>query len=110
MSNTLTAQEVADQLRKAIRGEIAFRLANPEWTWDRVYAGNCMFDVGDWRITIFNDCDECDYVAYAGAPDGRHARFEDWCREQPEAISFDPIDLLAHEELLRLEGMCGMAT
>lgn len=74
----LTAAEVADQLRRAIRGEVPITL-QPHWpTWDDVYAGNVEFVIGDWSVTIFNDCDELDYVDSATAPDGRTGECNEW--------------------------------
>lgn len=103
----LTSQEVADHLRKAIRGGVEFKLHNPEWTWNRVYAGVCVFIVGDWEIAFFNDCDELDYVEEAVAPDGRRATFNELWEASGQ---MDAIDLLTDEELGTLESMCEDAT
>lgn len=79
MSTTLTGQEVAEQLRRAIRGEVSLLLASDQHeTWDEAFASNVVFDVGGWRIEIFNDCDSIDYCDSATAPDGRKGDFDDW--------------------------------
>lgn len=39
--------------------------------WERVYAGNVMFVLGNgWKVIVFNDCDEWDYIEDMLAPDG----------------------------------------
>lgn len=82
----LTATEVAEQLRHAIRGEAPVTL-QPHWpTWDDVYAGNVEFVIGDWSITIFNDCDELDYVDSATAPDGRTAECNEWWAAEQDPL------------------------
>lgn len=73
----LTGREVGEQIRRALRGEIEVRLVNPAWTWEAVFAGDVEFLFGDWRITIFNDCDSLDYVDNAIAPDGRIGTYAD---------------------------------
>lgn len=74
----VSGEEVAELLRQAIRGEVAVKLAHAEWTWEGTYAGDVGFVVGDWRVTIFNDCDELDYIDSVTAPDGRTGDFDQW--------------------------------
>jgi len=74
----ITPEEVAGVLRRVARGEIPIALVEPAHTWTDIYAGDVAFTAGGWRIVIFNDCMELDYVDSATAPDGRHADFEDW--------------------------------
>lgn len=71
---------------------------NAEVTWNGVYAGDVEFSIGDWRITIFNDCCELDYCDSAIAPDGRQGDFDYWWDEKQE-----PISLLTIEERAALE-------
>lgn len=74
----LTAADVAAQLMRAVRGEVPVRLVDPVQTWDYALAGNVNFMFGDWRFTIFNDCDSYDYVDSAAAPDGRTWEMPEW--------------------------------
>lgn len=41
-------------------------------SWRGTYAGNVAFLLPDgWRVVVFNDCSEWDYVSSVRAPDGR---------------------------------------
>ena len=43
-----------------------------------IYAGNVPYRASNgWRITIFNDCNEWDYVDHVSAPDGRSLSFDE---------------------------------
>jgi hypothetical protein len=43
-----------------------------------IYAGNVPYTASNgWRITIFNDCNEWDYVDHVIAPDGRSLSFDE---------------------------------
>ena len=107
----ITRQEVADVLKAAVAGEIPVRLVNPEQTWHVVYAGNMDFMLGDWRITIFNDCDELDYIDSVKAPDGREAEFEDLNGEDPVTSAYgDPLGLLSDDEWRMFEIILEQAT
>lgn len=100
----ITSQEVAEQLRRAVNGEVTVTLAMWESsTWDEIYCGNVSFMVGDWTIVFFNDCDEMDYVDHATAPDGRTADYGD-------LAGSDPLDdILTAEEFMALERLLGEA-
>ena len=54
--------------------------------------------IDGYKLIIFNDCNQVDYVDYAIAPDGREADFDDWW-----FVDEEPIDLLTDEEQTRLE-------
>lgn len=74
---TLSEQEVLDVLHAIERGEVTIpeeqRKAAAE-----VYCGNVEFTCSNgWRFTIFNDCDEWDYIDEVTAPDGRMIRSDD---------------------------------
>jgi hypothetical protein len=73
----LTGRDVAEQIRRALRGEIEVHLVNPIWSWDAIFAGDVPFLFGDWRITFFNDCDSLDYVDEAVDSAGRHVTYAD---------------------------------
>jgi hypothetical protein len=92
-------EEVAEQYRKALRGEVAIRLADPEWG---SFCGNVDFWFGDWRVTFFNDCDELDYTDSVTTLDGRRAEFDDWCDGYFIGC---PLDLLNEDEYAALEQM-----
>jgi hypothetical protein len=90
----IQASEIAEVFRQALRGEIAVKIEGSE-TWDDVYCGNVSFKFGDWRIEVFNDCWEFDYVENATAPDGRTAEFKQW--------EVDPVGLLTEAEIAAME-------
>lgn len=69
--------EIADVLRQAIRGEFPVTMISPD-TWQNS-SGDIPFLMNGWRIEIFADVGEVDYVATAIAPDGRTGEYEDWC-------------------------------
>lgn len=102
----IPASEVATQLKKAVAGQVSVELLDKSHTWDEVYAGDVWFQIGDWQIAFFNDCDELDYTSIAKAPDGSNAEFSDWCTE--EGITC-PLDLLSTEERNELERLLAAA-
>jgi hypothetical protein len=89
----IPATEIADLLRAVARGERVAQLADRNFSWDGVYAGDVAFKISGYRIVIFNDCDEVDYVDSAVSPDRRMSDSDDWM-----AAGGDPIDLLEQEE------------
>lgn len=100
-------EEVAEQYRKALRGEVPVKLADPEWSWERSYCGNVDFWFGDWKVTLFNDCAELDYTDSVTTPDGRQSEFDDWCKG--EFIGC-PLNLLDEDEYAALEQLVEQAT
>lgn len=103
----ITMDEVAEQYRMALRGEIQVRCADPEWTWGRCYCGNVGFWFGDWKIYFFDDCDELDYTDSVTTSDGRTAEFDDWC--EGDFIGC-PLSLLTEEEYAALKHLVEEAT
>jgi hypothetical protein len=104
VSAKLSGIEVVEQLRRALRGEVAIALADNRG-WNDTYAGDCAFHVSDWRIVFFNDCDELDYCDCATSPDGRTGDFDCWWDESTE-----PVALLTDSERCSLESMLESAT
>ena len=110
----LTGQEVAEQIRRAIRGEVDVRLQHPKDVWgDGV--GNVAFWFGDWSITFFDDAGELDYCDSATAPDGRSGDFDDWCAQSSEdgtelRPDTEPLEsILDRAELRKLEMLLNAA-
>lgn len=68
--------EIADVLRQAIRGEFPVTMISPS-NWQNS-SGDIPFLMNGWRIEIFADVGEVDYVSTARAPDGRTGDFDDW--------------------------------
>ena len=105
MSAAISREEVAEQLRKAVRGELTVALAEPQYGAWNERGGDVAFTFGVWTIWFFNDCDEMDYVDSARAPGGRVGAFADWTTS--EGGWENPLDMLdadeqhALEELLR---------
>ena len=89
----IPAKEIADLLRAVVRRERKVSLADPDLSWDKVYAGDVPLKIAGYDIVIFNDCDEVDYVDSAASPDKRIADFDDWF-----TTGANPIDLLQKEE------------
>jgi len=93
----LTAREVCQVLRDAILGRRVMVRVSGE-TWDELYAGMFMVDIGGWSITIFNDCDELDYCEGCVSPNGRP-----WSFDSGDRFGTDPIALLSVWERQKLE-------
>lgn len=93
--SAIQAGEIVEVFRQALRGEIAVKVLG-DTSWSDVYCGDVDFMFGDWRITVFNDCWEFDYVSHATAPDGREGEFDDWYPDSP-------VDALDQEELAAME-------
>ncbi len=75
MAGKLTEPEVLAVLRAIEQGEI--KLKAKEGTIP--FAGNCGYlaDNG-WKLEVFVDCGDWDYLDWAKAPDGREIHFEDF--------------------------------
>jgi len=95
----ITAETLLDVLRAAIDGKIHPSLINTEKTWDKVYAGDCAFVFGDWKIIFFNDCGELDYMDCAE----NLATHEKWNFAETPSDGRDPVEMLTEDERLCLE-------
>lgn len=98
----VSLQEAADLFRRALRGEVAVTLDEPEWTWAKTYCGVVGFRFGGWLVEFFNDCDELDYTDSIVAQDGRRTDFEDWAKPG-DGAPWCPLDLLTKQESDALE-------
>lgn len=83
----VSGYEVADILRRVGQGEMTVKLVDPRCTWEWVYAGNVAFEIAGYRIVIFNDCDELDYIDSVVTPDDRTGDFEAWYINGEEPVS-----------------------
>lgn len=83
----VSGQEIADLLRQVGQGEMTVKLVDPRCTWERVYAGNVAFEIAGYRVVIFNDCDELDYIDSVVTPDDRIGDFEAWYVNGEEPVS-----------------------
>jgi 2,3-bisphosphoglycerate-dependent phosphoglycerate mutase len=92
----IPGQEIAELFRKALRGEAKIFTVGAAWT--DIYASNVEVRIEGYKLVIFNDCNQVDYVDHAIAPDGRAADFDDWFFSNTE-----PVDLLTDDEQTRLE-------
>jgi hypothetical protein len=88
--------EIAELFRRVLRGEAKVFTVGGSWT--EIYASNVEVRIDGYKLVIFNDCNQVDYVDHAIAPDGREADFDDWFFSNTE-----PVDLLTDEEQTRLE-------
>lgn len=101
MSARIDSTEVAELFRSAMRGAIAVKLTGSR-SWADVYCGNVEFSFGTWRVTLFNDVMELDYVDSVVAPDGRTAEYDDWFKSP---LGMDPTDHLNRGERIALEAI-----
>lgn len=71
-----TEEELLEFLKAIEEGTIA--LQPEECIPQDIYAGDVPYTASNgWRITIFNDCNEWDYVDRVIAADGRSLRFDE---------------------------------
>jgi hypothetical protein len=100
VSPPVPAEEVAEILRKIGDGEITPRIAEGHPGWQELFSGNVHFDAGGWRIVVFVDCDDWDYVDSVFSPDGRIGKFEDWCApvDEPDHQRCQPDELLFRQD------------
>jgi hypothetical protein len=97
-ADEVTGPELVELFRKAIRREV--KIVALGASWKHVYAGDVRFRIGDYTVTIFNDCNELDYVDSAVAPDGREGDFDAWYNTNAE-----PVSLLTELEYQQLENL-----
>lgn len=90
----LSAEDLADHLRKAVQGHLRVSLLDPKRPWG--YSGDVSFMIGGWEVTFFNDCSDLDYVDRACTLDGRASDFEYWATVDGQG--HNPLDHLTREE------------
>lgn len=95
MAASIAREEVADVLRRIMRGEI-------EATCEDTHQCGFIIRAAGHVITIFDDASSLDYVEVAEWADGRVATFDEWWG------AGDPLDLLTYEETARLERVLGI--
>ena len=94
--NSITAEEVVVLLRRVISGEL--KIVAVGASWDDIYAGNVRVRIDGYKLVIFNDCNQLDYVDSITAADGRHGDSDHWFLSNTE-----PVDLMTDEEGTELE-------
>jgi hypothetical protein len=66
----VTEQDIVAMCEAVDAGELSVILEGGQ-TWDEAYSGNMSFLFGNgYRLVVFNDCGEWDYVDSYIAPDG----------------------------------------
>lgn len=90
----ITEEELLEFLKAIEEGTIALQ---PEGCIPQdIYAGDVPYTASNgWRITIFNDCNEWDYVDRVIAADGRLLRFDDIDNFMDVAREYMPDDEVA---------------
>ena len=84
----ITEDELLQFLKAIEEGTIALRA---EYDPQDVYAGNVPYMASNgWRITIFNDCNEWDYVDEVITADGRSVDFDSIDNYMPRAREYMP--------------------
>lgn len=94
----IPGQEIAELFRRALRGEVKIFTVGASWT--DIYASNVEVRIDGYKLVIFNDCNQFDYVDHAIAPDGREGDFDDWFNSDT-----DPVQMLTDDEQTRLEAL-----
>ena len=95
---TIPGTEIADLFRQAIKGEVEVMAVDS--SWEDVWCGDALIIIGGYKLRIFNDCGELDYVSTATAPDGREGDFDKWYDEADE-----PVASLCPGEIAKMEAI-----
>ncbi len=83
------AWALVDLMRQIISGTVtADRLG---LSWRDVWSGNVAFTAAGWRVVMFLDCGELDYIDCAQGPDGQLFSFD--------SAYVHPLDMLSRFEL-----------
>jgi hypothetical protein len=83
---SITEKELLQFLQEVEEGTISL---HPESDPQDIYAGNVTYTASNgWRITIFNDCNEWDYVDKAITADGRSVDFDSIENDMPIAREY----------------------
>jgi len=63
-----------------------------------IYAGIVEYAVDNgWRLAIFNDCNEWDYLEWVEAPDGRRVDYDQLCDASSDLKAYVPSTSVAWE-------------
>jgi len=90
---SITEKELLQFLQEVEEGTISL---HPEFHPQDIYAGNVTYTATNgWRITIFNDCNEWDYVDKAITADGRSVDFDSIENDMPIAREYMPANEIA---------------
>lgn len=84
--------ELYDEIRATLaaveRGEVTVTLEKPIG-----YCGNEHFTLSNgWRIVVFNDCDEWDYIDCIHLPDGRTVEFNELYDHATDIATWTPVN------------------
>jgi hypothetical protein len=89
-------EELLHFLKAIEDGMVLLQPEEPEFSPQYIYAGNVSYKASNgWRITIFNDCNEWDYVDKVMAADGRSLSFDNIENDMPAAREYMPSDEIA---------------
>lgn len=61
-TGTVPRERIVGLFKDILAGDVEVRVQFGHENWDEVFAGNVEFIAGKYEITIFNDCDELDYI------------------------------------------------
>lgn len=82
-----TLAEAVEVLNAVCRGEVQATAHDDPYLY---YCGNVCYELSNgWKVQVFNDCGEWDYVDSVTAPDGTefhcagpdHGKPDNWCSE-----------------------------
>lgn len=87
MPAQITKQEILDFLHQIEEGVVTLKATHEP---QDVYAGNVQYVASNgWKIVVFNDCNEWDYIDFIETPDGRQIDYET-LSEDPELDAYEP--------------------
>jgi len=85
--------EIWQFLRAIETGEIKL---NPEGVPQKIYAGNVTYSASNgWKIVVFNDCNDWDYIDALITADGRQINFDAIYDNLPEISNYTPSEAVA---------------
>jgi hypothetical protein len=92
MNSNVSETEVMEVLRAIERGSVLLR---PKRDPQDIYAGDVLYTASNgWRITIFNDANEWDYIDHIETSDGRTLDF-DAIDQMPRVREYEPSEDVA---------------
>jgi hypothetical protein len=101
---SISMAEIADLLKRVVRGEIPVTVDFPYVPNESASAN---FHAEGFTISIYDDAGCLDYVDWALAPDGRRCAFDDWGAPGKTAKleTGNPLDLLSEDEQEALQAI-----
>ena|ERR1700677_1552785 len=99
----VTEAEILAFLKSVEEGPVTL---TPSGEPQDIYAGHVEYTASNgWVVTIFNDCNEWDYIEHLRTPDGRECCYDQINDFMPQVDAYSPSEEVAWERW-RIPGYC----